>query len=144
MGRRWTPPLPTSAVRHCRPISPRSAHPTSTTRPITRRCLRPTTARSRLLRLGGIFTPALEAALREHGVGINRLTLHVGAGTFLPVKVDDTTEHKMHSEWGTISPEVAERLNAARAKGGRIVAIGTTSMRLLESATTEHGIGQPF
>src|SRR6201991_3983991 len=90
------------------------------------------------------FTPALEAALRERGVGLNRLTLHVGAGTFLPVKVDDTTEHKMHSEWGTISPEVADTLNAARAKGGRIVAIGTTSMRLLESATDESGVIRPF
>src|ERR1700748_507326 len=75
------------------------------------------------------FTTALEAALRERGVGVNRLTLHVGAGTFLPVKVDDTAEHKMHSEWGTISSEVAATLNAARAKGGRIVAVGTTSMR---------------
>ena len=90
------------------------------------------------------FTPALETALRERGVGINRLTLHVGAGTFLPVKVDDKTEHKMHSEWGTISPEVADTLNAARAKGGRIVAVGTTSMRLLESAADEHGTIRPF
>src|SRR6201994_343332 len=90
------------------------------------------------------FTPALENALRERGVGINRLTLHVGAGTFLPVKVDDTAEHRMHSEWGTVSPEVAETLNAARAKGGRIVAVGTTSMRLLESAATEDGTIKPF
>ena len=90
------------------------------------------------------FTPALEAALRERGVGLHRITLHVGAGTFLPVKVDDTTEHKMHSEWGTISPDVADALNAARAKGGRIVAVGTTSMRVLESAATEDGIVRPF
>lgn len=90
------------------------------------------------------FTPALETALHERGVGIVKLTLHVGAGTFLPVKVDDTAEHKMHSEWGTISPEVAEALNAARAKGGRIVAVGTTSMRLLESATDENGVIRPF
>jgi S-adenosylmethionine:tRNA ribosyltransferase-isomerase len=90
------------------------------------------------------FTPALEAALRERGVGINRITLHVGVGTFLPVKVEDTTEHKMHSEWGTISPEVADTLNTARAKGGRIVAVGTTSLRVLESATTEDGIVTPF
>ena len=90
------------------------------------------------------FTPDLEAALRERGIGLNRITLHVGAGTFLPVKVDDTSEHKMHSEWGTISPEVAETLNAARAKGGRVVAIGTTSLRLLESAAAENGIIQPF
>src|SRR3982075_1809858 len=77
------------------------------------------------------FTPDLEAALRARGVGIERITLHVGAGTFLPVKVDDTTGHKMHSEWGCISHETANRLNAARAAGGRIVAVGTTSLRLL-------------
>jgi S-adenosylmethionine:tRNA ribosyltransferase-isomerase len=90
------------------------------------------------------FTPALEAALRERGLGLNRITLHVGAGTFLPVKTDDTSEHKMHSEWGTISREVADRLNAARAKGGRIVAVGTTSLRLLESAAAENGEIKPF
>jgi len=90
------------------------------------------------------FTPALEASLRERGVGLHRITLHVGAGTFLPVKVEDTSEHKMHSEWGTISPAVAEALNAARAKGGRIVAVGTTSMRLLESAAAENGEIRPF
>jgi S-adenosylmethionine:tRNA ribosyltransferase-isomerase len=90
------------------------------------------------------FTPDLEAALRTRGVGIERLTLHVGAGTFLPVKVDDTTGHKMHSEWGCISRETADRLNAARAAGGRIVAVGTTSLRLLESAAAEDGTIQPF
>jgi S-adenosylmethionine:tRNA ribosyltransferase-isomerase len=89
------------------------------------------------------FTPALEAALRERGVGIQRVTLHVGAGTFLPVKVEDTAGHKMHSEWGTISRETSDTLNAARAKGGRIVAVGTTSLRLLESAA-EDGTIQPF
>jgi S-adenosylmethionine:tRNA ribosyltransferase-isomerase len=90
------------------------------------------------------FTPALEAALRKRGVGIRRLTLHVGAGTFLPVKADDTAAHKMHSEWGTISRETADALNAARANGGRIVAVGTTSMRLLESAAAEDGTLEPF
>ncbi|MDB5566355.1 MAG: Queuosine biosynthesis protein, partial [Tardiphaga sp.] len=90
------------------------------------------------------FTPALEAALRERGVGLHRVTLHVGAGTFLPVKVDDTAEHKMHAEWGTISRETADALNAARASGGRIVAVGTTSLRLLESAATEDGLIHPF
>jgi S-adenosylmethionine:tRNA ribosyltransferase-isomerase len=90
------------------------------------------------------FTPELEAALRAHGVGIERITLHVGAGTFLPVKVDDATGHRMHSEWGCISSETADRLNAARAAGGRIVAVGTTSLRLLESAAAEHGTIQPF
>src|SRR5436305_305686 len=90
------------------------------------------------------FTPALEAALRERGIGIHRITLHVGAGMFLPVKVEDTAAHKMHSEWGTISPDTADALNAARAEGGRIVAVGTTSLRLLESAAREDGIIQPF
>jgi S-adenosylmethionine:tRNA ribosyltransferase-isomerase len=90
------------------------------------------------------FTPALEAALRDHGVGLHRITLHVGAGTFLPVKVDDTAGHRMHSEWGTISAETAAALNAARARGGRIVAVGTTSLRLLESAATEDGTIVPF
>jgi S-adenosylmethionine:tRNA ribosyltransferase-isomerase len=90
------------------------------------------------------FTPALEAALRERGVGLHRITLHVGAGTFLPVKADDTSEHKMHAEWGTISPEVAEALNAAQKKGGRLIAAGTTSLRLLESAAAENGNIRPF
>jgi S-adenosylmethionine:tRNA ribosyltransferase-isomerase len=90
------------------------------------------------------FTPALEAALRERGIGIHRITLHVGAGTFLPVKAEDTTAHKMHSEWGTISRDTANALNAARARGGRIVAVGTTSLRLLESAAAEDGAIQPF
>src|SRR4030088_55463 len=74
------------------------------------------------------FTSALETALREHGVGIHLVTLHVGAGTFLPVKAEDTAAHKMHAEWGTISQQTARELNAARAKGGRIVAVGTTSL----------------
>lgn len=90
------------------------------------------------------FTPELIAALDEAGVARETLTLHVGAGTFLPVKVADTDDHAMHSEWGRIEPEVAERLNAARAAGGRIIAVGTTSLRLLESATGEDGVIQPF
>lgn len=90
------------------------------------------------------FTPALEAALASRGIGVQRLTLHVGAGTFLPVKADDTEDHKMHSEWGSISAETADVLNNARAKGGRIVAVGSTAMRLLESAADENGTIQPF
>jgi S-adenosylmethionine:tRNA ribosyltransferase-isomerase len=90
------------------------------------------------------FTPALEAALRSHGVELHRLTLHVGAGTFLPVKAEETSEHRMHAEWGAISPATASALNAARATGGRIVAVGTTSLRLLESAAAEDGRIQPF
>src|SRR5690242_1422658 len=90
------------------------------------------------------FTPALEAALRTRGVGIHRITLHVGAGTFLPVKADDTAGHKMHAEWGCISAETAAALNQARADGGRIIAVGTTSLRLLESAAAEDGRIEPF
>jgi S-adenosylmethionine:tRNA ribosyltransferase-isomerase len=90
------------------------------------------------------FTPDLEVALRERGVGLHRITLHVGAGTFLPVKVEDTVGHKMHAEWGVISRECTDALNAARANGGRIVAVGTTSLRLLESATAEDGTIEPF
>jgi S-adenosylmethionine:tRNA ribosyltransferase-isomerase len=90
------------------------------------------------------FTPALEAALLAHGVGLQRLTLHVGAGTFLPVKADDTAGHKMHSEWGNLSASTAAALNEARAKGGRIVAVGTTSLRLLESAARDDGMIAPF
>ncbi len=90
------------------------------------------------------FTPALLAALKEAGIALETVTLHVGAGTFLPVKVEDTKDHRMHAEYGTISPETAARLNAARARGGRIVAIGTTSLRLLESAAGDDGTIAPF
>jgi S-adenosylmethionine:tRNA ribosyltransferase-isomerase len=90
------------------------------------------------------FTPALMAAIEARGVSTHAVTLHVGAGTFLPVKADDTADHKMHSEWGEVSAETAAALNAVRAAGGRIVCVGTTSLRLLESATTEDGVVQPF
>ncbi len=90
------------------------------------------------------FTDELMAALAEAGVGREILTLHVGAGTFLPVKVDETDEHQMHSEWGRIDAATADRLNAARQAGGRVIAVGTTSLRLLESATGEDGIIRPF
>jgi len=90
------------------------------------------------------FTPDLIAALAEAGIGHETLTLHVGAGTFLPVKADDTEDHAMHAEWGRIEPDVAERLNAVRARGNRIIAVGTTSLRLLESAAGENGMIQPF
>jgi S-adenosylmethionine:tRNA ribosyltransferase-isomerase len=85
------------------------------------------------------FTPALIAALTEAGIGHETLTLHVGAGTFLPVKADDTGDHVMHAEWGRIDAATADRLNAARAAGGRLIAVGTTSLRLLESAADEDG-----
>jgi S-adenosylmethionine:tRNA ribosyltransferase-isomerase len=90
------------------------------------------------------FTPALLAALDRRGVGHVRVTLHVGAGTFLPVKVEDTSDHVMHPETGLIEAAVAETINAARAAGGRIVAAGTTSLRLLESAAESGGEVRPF
>ena len=90
------------------------------------------------------FTPRLMAALAEAGIQHETLTLHVGAGTFLPVKAEDTVEHVMHSEWGRISDEAAARLNRAREAGGRIIPVGTTSLRLLESAANREGMVEPF
>ena len=90
------------------------------------------------------FTPGLMAALEAAGVGHVTLTLHVGAGTFLPVKVEDTDEHKMHAEWGRIDAATADRINATRAAGGRVIAVGTTSLRLIESAADEAGRVHPF
>ena len=90
------------------------------------------------------FTPELIAALDARGVRRETLTLHVGAGTFLPVKAEDTRDHRMHAEWGEVSADAAARLNAARAGGGRIIAVGTTSLRLLESAAGEDGTIAPF
>jgi len=90
------------------------------------------------------FTPELHARLAELGVHVIRLTLHVGAGTFLPVKVEDTKDHRMHGEHGEISPKTADDINAARKSGGRIVAVGTTSLRLLETAAGQDGIIRPF
>ena len=90
------------------------------------------------------FTPRLTEALEKNGIRRQTLTLHVGAGTFLPVKAEDTSEHRMHAEWGRIDAETAERLNEVRASGGRLIAVGTTSLRLLESAADEGGIVRPF
>ncbi len=85
------------------------------------------------------FTPELWAALAAAGVSRETVTLHVGAGTFLPVKAEDTADHRMHAEWGSIDAATAARLNAARAAGGRVIAVGTTSLRLLESAVDAGG-----
>ncbi len=90
------------------------------------------------------FTPELMAALSEAGIRHEFLTLHVGAGTFLPVKVEDTADHAMHAEWGSITPKAAARLNTARQAGARIIAVGTTSLRLLESAADAHGRIEAF
>ncbi|WP_439600430.1 tRNA preQ1(34) S-adenosylmethionine ribosyltransferase-isomerase QueA [Devosia sp.] len=90
------------------------------------------------------FTESLLQQLADLGVSVERVTLHVGAGTFLPVKVDDTDDHVMHAEWGDIPAAVVERILAARAKGGRVIAVGTTSLRLLETAARATGTLQPF
>jgi S-adenosylmethionine:tRNA ribosyltransferase-isomerase len=90
------------------------------------------------------FTPALFAALSARGVETAFVTLHVGAGTFLPVKTQDVAQHRMHPEWGELDASTAARLNAVKAAGGRIICVGTTSLRLLESATGEDGEVRPF
>ena len=90
------------------------------------------------------FTPELVAAIEARGVTRHLVTLHVGAGTFLPVKAEDTDQHRMHAEWGSVSQETAAALNTVRAQGGRIVAVGTTSLRLLESAAREDGMIEAF
>ncbi|WP_209347525.1 tRNA preQ1(34) S-adenosylmethionine ribosyltransferase-isomerase QueA [Pontixanthobacter sp. CEM42] len=90
------------------------------------------------------FTPELLDALDARGIVRETLTLHVGAGTFLPVKAEDTDDHQMHAEWGRIDGVTADRLNAARANGNRVIAVGTTSLRLLESAATDDNDIQPF
>ena len=90
------------------------------------------------------FTPELTQRLAARGIGLQRVTLHVGAGTFLPMKVEEIAEHRMHAEYGEVTAPVADALNAARAAGGRIVCVGTTSLRLLESAAGEDGVIRPF
>jgi S-adenosylmethionine:tRNA ribosyltransferase-isomerase len=90
------------------------------------------------------FTPELLARLAGCGVGLERVTLHVGAGTFLPVKTEVVADHRMHPEYGEVTAATAAALNAARSAGGRIVCVGTTSLRLLESAADEDGTIRPF
>jgi S-adenosylmethionine:tRNA ribosyltransferase-isomerase len=90
------------------------------------------------------FTDALLSALGARGIGVHRVTLHVGAGTFLPVRADDTGDHRMHAEWGAVSAETAAALNAVHQAGGRVVAAGSTALRLIETATDEQGMIRPF
>ena len=90
------------------------------------------------------FTPELMAAIKAAGIETATLTLHVGAGTFLPMKVEDTADHKMHSEWGSIDAATADRLSAVKAAGGRLIAVGTTALRLIESAAGDDGMVSPF
>ena len=89
------------------------------------------------------FTPDLLARIAARGVRFAEVTLHVGAGTFLPVKVEDVTTHKMHAEWGEVSAEAAAAINATRAAGGRVIPVGTTALRLIESASAT-GRAEPF
>ena len=87
------------------------------------------------------FDAPLMAALAARGVQFTHVTLHVGAGTFLPVKVDDVSQHKMHAEWGEVTPQAAAEINATKTAGGRVIPVGTTALRLIESAATDAGIG---
>ena len=90
------------------------------------------------------FTDALVEALAARGIGLHNVTLHVGAGTFLPVKAADTADHHMHAEHGVVTAATADALNAAHAAGGRVVAVGSTSLRLIETAAAEDGRLNPF
>jgi S-adenosylmethionine:tRNA ribosyltransferase-isomerase len=90
------------------------------------------------------FTPGLIAGLEARGIALHKVTLHVGAGTFLPVKTEDTASHRMHAEAGSVSAETAATFNAVRRAGGRIVAVGSTALRLLETASGEDGVIRPF
>ncbi len=90
------------------------------------------------------FDAPLLTALANRGIEFAHVTLHVGAGTFLPVKVEDVTTHRMHAEWGEVTPQAAQQINRARAEGRRVIAVGTTALRLIESASTPDGRMQPF
>ncbi len=90
------------------------------------------------------FTPELIERLAARGVETHRVTLHVGAGTFLPIKADDTAEHRMHAEWGDVSSETADALNVVKARGGKVITVGTTATRLIESAASEEGRLAPW
>ena len=119
------PPLP-PYIAAKRAVQPEDAERYQTSTPAT-------TAPSPRPTAGLHFTPELLAALDARGISRHHVTLHVGAGTFLPVKAEDTAEHRMHAEWGEISADDRRRPQRARAAGGRIVAVGTTSLRLLET-----------
>ena len=90
------------------------------------------------------FDAAVLAALSARGVDFSEVTLHVGAGTFLPVKVDDVTTHRMHAEWGEVTVQAASEINATKAAGGRIIAVGTTALRLIETAAAASGRVEPW
>ena len=122
------------ATCRCRPISPASARRTTQDRQDYQTIFAEEEGAVAAPTAGLHFTPDLMTSLQARGIATEFVTLHVGAGTFLPVKAEDTEEHKMHAEWGEISEDVVLRLNEAKAKDHRIIPVGTTSLRLLESA----------
>ena len=126
---------------HCRPTSPRAVRRTTQDRDDYQTMFAREKGAVAAPTAALHFTPSLLDALDARGIGREMLTLHVGAGTFLPVKADDTDAHVMHAEWGCIDGATAMRLNAARAAGGRLIAVGTTSLRLLESAAGDGWAG---
>ena len=119
----------------CRPISPNSWK----TRASTRRCMPRSLAAAAAPTAGLHFTPELMDTIRAKGVGIAEVTLHVGLGTFRPVMEDEITDHKMHSEWYSISEETAQRIRETKAAGHRVIAVGTTSCRTLEAVAAKYG-----
>ena len=143
-ARRWTKRSSASARPPCRPTSPLAALVTESDRADYQTMFAAKPGAVAAPTAGLHFTPALVARLAEHGVALHRVTLHVGAGTFAPVRVEDTRDHKMHSEWGSIDAATAEALNAVRERGGRVVCVGTTSARIVESAADENGRLRPF
>ncbi len=146
-----TPPAPPSSARstpsarcRCRPTSPPAAPPTPPTAPTTRPSSPNAPGAVAAPTASLHFDAPLLAALAARGVAQTRLTLHVGAGTFLPVKVEDIETHRMHAEWGEIGPAAADTINATRAAGGRVIPVGTTALRLIETAATGAGRVAPF
>src|SRR5262249_23159215 len=144
MGRCSTRRSRNAATCRCRPISRRAARLTNATPTPIRPYSRGTRARRRSPPPGSPFADGLVAAWGEREIGLHKVTLHVGAGTFLPVKAADTADHHMHAEHGSVSAATVDALNTARAAGGRIVAVGSTSLRLIESAADEAGRLRPF
>ena len=128
----------------CRPTSPASARPTRGIAPTTRPCLRARKARWPRPPRACISRRNCSRALEQKGVARETVTLHVGLGTFLPVTADDTSQHRMHAERAMLDAATAARLNAVHAAGGRIAAVGTTSLRTLESAAGDDGVIRPF
>ena len=133
-----------AAPCRCRPISRRGGAPDDRDRVDYQTMFALTEGSVAAPTAGLHFTDALIARLRERQIALHKVTLHVGAGTFLPVKAADTAAHRMHGEHGSVSAQTADALNAVRRAGGRIVAVGSTALRLLESASADDGVIRPF